>query len=101
VRALLAVAVVDYLEVEQLDVKTAFLNGELEEIVWADQPEGFEVGEFDQKLKLKKALYGMKQAPRAWYLKLAAGSVSLWVVAWSGVPVTAVMLAIPTHVTYI
>lgn len=44
VRALLAVAVVDYLEVKQLDVKTAFLNGELEEETWADQPKGSEVG---------------------------------------------------------
>jgi hypothetical protein len=72
VRALLAVAAIEDLEVEQLDVKTAFLNGELEEEIWAAQPKDFEVGGSDQKLKLEKALYGLKQAPRAWYLKLAA-----------------------------
>ncbi|GJU47921.1 retrovirus-related pol polyprotein from transposon TNT 1-94 [Tanacetum coccineum] len=52
----------------QMDVKTAFLNGELKKVVYISQPEGF-VDQDNQShvYKLKKALYGLKQAPRAWY----------------------------------
>jgi hypothetical protein len=51
-----------------MDVKSAFLNGILEEEVYVDQPTEFEVKEHPTKVyRLKKSLYGLKQAPRAWY----------------------------------
>ena len=58
------------LELIQADVATAFLNGELEEETWMDQPPGFITGGPNTKCKLHKAIYGLKQAPRAWHAKL-------------------------------
>jgi hypothetical protein len=55
-------------KVYQLDVKSAFLNGFLQEEIYVEQPEGYvKEGEEDKVYLLKKALYGLKQAPRAWY----------------------------------
>jgi hypothetical protein len=54
-----------------MDVKSAFLNGFLEEEFYVKQPPGFESAEFPHKVyRLRKALYGLKQAPRAWYCRL-------------------------------
>jgi hypothetical protein len=54
-----------------MDVKSNFLNGELEEEFYIEQPEGFRLSENVYYVcKLKKALYGLKQAPRAWYSRL-------------------------------
>ncbi|KAG7582462.1 GAG-pre-integrase domain [Arabidopsis suecica] len=71
IRFIIALAASHGWEVHHLDVKTAFLHGELKETVYVKQPEGFEIeGGEDKVYKLNKALYGLKQAPRAWNNKL-------------------------------
>jgi hypothetical protein len=56
--------------VYQMDVKTAFLDGELEKEIYIDQPNGFVIkGEERKVCKLLKSLYGLKQAPRQWHEK--------------------------------
>lgn len=56
---------------QYLDVKSAFLNGEIQEEVYVCQPEGFEKENEEHKVyKLLKALYDLRQAPRAWYARL-------------------------------
>jgi hypothetical protein len=71
IRALLALATDYDLEIHQMDVKTAFLNGDLDVDIYMEQPEGFTVtGSEHQVCKLKKSLYGLKQAGRAWYQKI-------------------------------
>jgi len=65
IRALLAVAAAENLELAQFDIKTAFLNGTLEENVYMEQPEGFE-DSTERVCLLRKSLYGLKQAPRCW-----------------------------------
>ncbi|KAJ4716957.1 Retrovirus-related Pol polyprotein from transposon TNT 1-94 [Melia azedarach] len=67
VRLIISLAAQNKWKIHQMDVKSAFLNGVLEEEVYIQQPTGFEVkGQEDKVLKLRKALYGLKQAPRAW-----------------------------------
>ncbi|GKD60416.1 retrovirus-related pol polyprotein from transposon TNT 1-94, partial [Tanacetum coccineum] len=61
----------------QMDVKTAFLNGELKEEVYISQPEGFvDQDNPSHVYKLKKAIYSLKQAPRAWYNMLSSFLIS-------------------------
>ena len=67
VRILLAIAAYFDYEIWQMDVKTAFLNGNLKEDVYMIQPEGFVVHKDAGKVcKLQKAIYGLKQASRSW-----------------------------------
>ena len=54
-----------------MDVKSSFLNGNLEEEVYIEQPEGFQLNNKGYYVcNLKKSLYGLKQAPKAWYARL-------------------------------
>ena len=54
-----------------MDVKSAFLNGYLEEELYVKQPQGCEVPNQEHKVhRLKNALYVLKQAPRAWYIRI-------------------------------
>ena len=70
IRMLIAIAAVYKLEIHQMDVKTAFLNGDLEEEIYLEQPEGFIVPGQEQKVcRLIKSLYGLKQAPKQWHAK--------------------------------
>jgi hypothetical protein len=68
IRMLLAYATHHDFKLQQIDVKSAFLNGPLQEEVYVEQPPGFEDPRFPNHVyKLHKALYGLKKAPRAWY----------------------------------
>ena len=68
IKVLLALACHLKFKLDQMDVKTAFLNGFIKEEVYVAQPKGFiDPHVPDHVLCLKKALYGLKQAPRAWY----------------------------------
>eukprot|EP00253_Pinus_taeda_P026785 PITA_26785 len=68
IRMFLALSSFREFKVYQMDVKSTFLNGDLEEEVYIEQPKGFILGNYAKLVcKLKRALYGLKQAPRAWY----------------------------------
>jgi hypothetical protein len=70
IRFLLSIAAAFDLEVEQMDVKTTFLHGDMEEEIYMKQLEGFVVkGNKELVCKLKRSLYGLKQSPRMWYQK--------------------------------
>ncbi|KAM1556843.1 hypothetical protein PS2_040150 [Malus domestica] len=71
IRIVISLAAQKNWDIYQLDVKSAFLHGELEEEVFVDQPPGYEQkGQETKVYRLNKALYGLKQAPRAWYSRI-------------------------------
>ncbi|GJR23568.1 retrovirus-related pol polyprotein from transposon TNT 1-94 [Tanacetum coccineum] len=77
IRIFLAFAAHKNMVIYQMDVKTAFLNGNLREEVYVSQPDGFvDPDKPNYVYKLKKALYGLKQAPRAWYDMLSSFLIS-------------------------
>ncbi|GKD32633.1 retrovirus-related pol polyprotein from transposon TNT 1-94, partial [Tanacetum coccineum] len=77
IRIFLAFAAHMNMVIYQMDVKTAFLNGNLREEVYVSQPDGFvDPDKPNHVYKLKKALYGLKQAPRAWYDMLSSFLIS-------------------------
>ncbi|GKB46828.1 zinc finger, CCHC-type containing protein [Tanacetum coccineum] len=70
IRLLIAMASIHNLIIHQMDVKTAFLNGDLDEEVYMNQPQGFIMpGNENKVCKLIKSLYGLKQAPKQWHQK--------------------------------
>ena len=70
IHTILGIVAIEDLHLEQLDVKIAFLHGDLDEEIYMAQPYAFEVKAKENLVcKLKKSLYGLKQAPRQWYLK--------------------------------
>ena len=78
IKLLLALTTQNGWHIFQLDVKSAFLNGVLNEEIYVEQPDGFEKEITSNKVYLlKKALYGLKQAPRAWYIRLDGYLLSL------------------------
>nr|GEZ95720.1 retrovirus-related Pol polyprotein from transposon TNT 1-94 [Tanacetum cinerariifolium] len=77
IRVFLAFSAHMNMVVYQMDVKTAFLNGNLREEVYVSQPDGFvDTHNPNHVYKLKKALYGLKQAPREWYDMLSSSLIS-------------------------
>jgi Reverse transcriptase (RNA-dependent DNA polymerase) len=73
IRLLISLAAQNRWSIFQMDVKSVFLNGVLEEKVYIEQPSGYvNVGKEHMVLKLKKTLYGLKQTPRAWNTRINA-----------------------------
>jgi hypothetical protein len=69
-RAILAVVAERDLVLHQVDLKTAFLSGELEEEIYMQQAQGYEEEGLDMVCHLKKTLHGLRRAPRAWHTRL-------------------------------
>ncbi|GKB75211.1 copia LTR rider [Tanacetum coccineum] len=76
IRVILSLTACEDYELEQLDVKMAFLHGNLEETIYMRQPPGFEEGMGNKVCLLKKSLYGLKQSPRQWYKRFDVYMIS-------------------------
>ncbi|UYV77601.1 hypothetical protein LAZ67_15001684 [Cordylochernes scorpioides] len=72
IRAFLAASVYKGMQVNHLDVKTAFLHGDLDKELYMELPEGLHTKQTNEVCKLKKAIYGLKQAGRSWNTKIAS-----------------------------
>jgi hypothetical protein len=73
IRSVISIAAEMGWKIHQMDVKTTFLNGLIQEEVYIEKPLEFEVHERESHVcRLKKTLYGMKQAPKAWYSRIDA-----------------------------
>jgi hypothetical protein len=71
IRTILSLVAVKYLHLEQLDVKTTFLHGDLEEEIYMQQPQGYEVkGKEKLVCRLKKIFYGLKQSSKVMVFKI-------------------------------
>jgi hypothetical protein len=78
IRTIIALAASMGWKLHQMDVKTIFLNGDIEEEVYIEKPEGFVIhDEKSHVCRLKKSLYGLKKTPRAWYQKMDGFLMSL------------------------
>jgi hypothetical protein len=84
-RMLMALAAAGNWELAQIDIKTAFLNGDMDTDVYVEQPKGYEIPG-GGVCRLRKTLYGLKQAPRAWFLKLKEELARLHIYPSSGDP---------------
>ncbi|KAJ9567088.1 hypothetical protein OSB04_003054 [Centaurea solstitialis] len=82
VRAFLSVAAAKNWELHQMDVHNAFLHGDLDEEVYMKLPPGFDVEKTGKVCRLKKSLYGLRQAPGCWFAKLAASLKRLGVLKY-------------------
>ena len=86
-RTVIALTVQNGMKMHQMDVTTAFLNGELQEEVYMKQPEGFVAeGQEDLVCKLKRSIYGLKQSPRCWNAALDHKLKQMGFVQANGVP---------------
>jgi hypothetical protein len=83
-RTLLSIAAHENLEIHQMDVETAYLNGMIDEEIYIKQPLGFETSCHDRKVcRLKKAIYGQRQSGRAWWLTISQFLKTWDLLAWS------------------
>ena len=101
IRVVFTIALSRNWAIKQLDVNNAFLNGDLQEEVFMQQPQGF-IDEQNPNLvcRLDKALYGLKQAPRAWFEKLHQALLSFGFVSAKS-DQSLFLRFTPSHITYV